>query len=101
MIVQVLDSRQADREVGENIMADLTREQAYALIGNTQVAQAQAARAALVKSMREAGTEAQTFTDDELEVFGFEAGAVVRGRKGGDIEHAKRLDDGTLLVILS
>jgi len=92
-------------------MADLTREEAYALLGNTEQAQAQASRKALVQSMREAGQEAQTFTDDELEVFGFEAGAVVRGRKGGDIEHAKRLtgkdaedagvEDGSLLVILS
>ena len=82
-------------------MADLTRDEAYALIGNTEAGQAQAARKALVASMRESGNEAQTFDDDELAVFGFEAGAVVRGRKGGEIEHAKRLDDGTLLVILS
>jgi len=55
---------------------------------------------ALIASMREAGQDAQTFTDDELESFGFEAGATIRGRNGGEIEHAKRLDDDTVLVIL-
>jgi hypothetical protein len=89
----------------------LTREAAYALLGNSEQAKTQAAREALIKSMREAGNEAQTFTEDELKAFGFGPDATIRGRTGGDIEHAKRLtgkdaeaagvNDGTMLVILS